>query len=73
MSAFAVATQKIVATDIRLVQVTDLIQDTDESYVRSVRFFGDPVADGSPTLLLEVQVRSDNRADLVVATPAAGF
>jgi hypothetical protein len=73
MSAFSVTQQKIDASDIRLIQVGDLVQDTDGTYVRAIRFYGDPFYDNSPTLLLEVKTRSVNRSDLVVATPASGF
>jgi hypothetical protein len=73
MSAFSVTQQKIDASDIRLIQVGDLVQDTDGTYLRTVRFYGDPYVANAPTLLLEVMTRSANRADLVVATPAAGF
>jgi hypothetical protein len=73
MSAFTVTQQKFEASDVRMVQVTDLVQDEDGTYVRAVRIYGDPFVNNAPTLLLEVLCRSVNRADLVVATPAAGF
>jgi hypothetical protein len=69
MSSIALVYQKIQIEDVRLVTVSDLVQDTDGKWVRVVRFHGDPVLNGAPTAFAEVTSRSDNKADLEVQAP----
>lgn len=73
MSTVNYSLQKLDISDVRQVVVSDIVTDTDGTFVRAVRFYGDPVVASTPTLLLEVVTRSPIRTDLVVATPAAGF
>lgn len=73
MSAVTVAEQKLAAADVRKIVVSDIVEESEGSFVRAVSFFGDPIVNNAPTLLLTVTSRSENRADLVVGTPASGF
>ncbi|WP_316196584.1 hypothetical protein [Bradyrhizobium sp. SZCCHNS3053] len=73
MSSINILQQKLEIADARLITVSDLVQDTDGSWVRAVRIYGDPVANGSPTLFTEIVSRSNNRADLEVQAPGYKF
>lgn len=69
MSAITNTVQQIAATDIREIVVTPLTTQTDGTFIRAVRFYGDPFIDGAPSLLLTVTCTSSNHDDLVVQVP----
>lgn len=69
MSGLSIQYQKVEIADARLITVSDLVQDTDGSWVRSIRFYGDPVTNGAPTGFIEIVTRSDNKDDLLVQAP----
>lgn len=74
MSAVNIQVQKLTVTDTRDITITDIIEDGIGGYVRSIRFLGEPLdASGNPTLMLEVQVRSANRTDILVDAPGTSY
>jgi hypothetical protein len=60
---------KLEITDVRDVQVTDVVDDGSGGFVRSLKFFGEPNASAGPALILEVIIQSDAKTDLNVTTP----
>ncbi len=73
MSALTTLSQKVNLEDARLITVSDLVQDTDGNWLRTVRFYGDPFANGSPTVMFEVQSRSANKDELTIQAPGFKF
>ncbi|UPT95401.1 hypothetical protein J4G48_0040305 [Bradyrhizobium barranii subsp. apii] len=73
MSSIALLHQKIQVNDVRLVTVSDLVQDADGKWIRIVKFYGDPIVGGAPTAFAEVSVRSDNKSDLEIQAPGFKF
>jgi hypothetical protein len=73
MSSISIVHQKFDLDDARLVSVSDLVQDTDGSWLRVVRFYGDPIVNNAPTAFIEVSVRSDNKSDLEIQAPGFKF
>jgi hypothetical protein len=69
MSNISLRYQKVEVSDARLITVSDLVQDTDGSWVRTVRIYGDPIVNGAPTGFIEVVTRSDNKEDLTIQAP----
>lgn len=69
MSNISLQYQKLEITDARLITVSDLVQDTDGSWVRTIRFYGDPIINGAPTGFTEIVTRSSNKDDLLVQAP----
>ncbi|WP_439357799.1 hypothetical protein [Bradyrhizobium sp. DASA03007] len=69
MTDISLRYQKMEVSDTRLITVSDLVQDTDGSWVRSVRFYGDPIVNGAPTGFVEILTRSDNKDDLEIQAP----
>lgn len=61
--------QKLNIENIRAITVSDLVQDTDTKWVRTIKFFGDPVVNNAPTLFAEIVSRSDTKDDLLVQAP----
>jgi hypothetical protein len=72
MSSLSVSQQKLLATDARLITVSEIV-DEDGTKVRVVRFFADPIVNDAPTLLLEVKATSSSADDLKIATPTFAF
>lgn len=73
MSTISILHQKINLEDARLITVSDVVLDTDGNYLRTVRFYGDPIANGAPTAFAEIQCRSANQADLEIQAPGYKF
>ncbi|WP_316207408.1 hypothetical protein [Bradyrhizobium sp. SZCCHNR3118] len=74
MSSINMLQQKLEITDTRLITVSDLVQDaTDGTWIRSVRFYGDPTVNGAPTQFVEIVTRSENKADLEIQAPGFKF
>jgi len=72
-SAVNQISSKLEITDVRDVQVTDVVDDGSGGFVRSVKFFGEPNASAGPALILEVLIQSDAKADLNITTPTLSF
>ena len=73
MSSISILHQKINLEDCRLITVSDVVLDTDGKYIRIVKFYGDPVANGAPTAFAEIACRSANHADLEIQAPGYKF
>lgn len=74
MSLATTAAQKIDITGVVSIVVTDIVQAADGSFVRAIRFMGDPdEGQYDPSLVLEVKARAATKAPITIATPAAGF
>jgi hypothetical protein len=70
MSSMTTQYQKLQIDDARLITVSDLVLDADgTTWVRTIRFYGDPVANGAPTAFAEIVTRSDNKEDLEIQAP----
>lgn len=72
-SAVNQISSKLEITDVRDVQVTDVVDDGSGGFVRSLKFFGEPNASAGPALILEVLIQSDAKADLNITTPTLSF
>jgi hypothetical protein len=69
MSTLTTQYQKMQIDDARLITVSDLVQGTDGVWVRTIRFYGDPITNGAPTAFAEIVMRSDNQVDLEIQAP----
>ena len=56
----------------RALVITEIVA-TGDSFTRAVRFFGEPVVDGAPSLLLDVTLVAADKASLEVSTPVLQF
>jgi hypothetical protein len=72
-SAIEQISARLEITDVRDVQVTDIVDDGAGGFVRAVKFLGEPIASAGPALILEVRIRSGMRADLDITTPTLAF
>lgn len=72
-STFTVVTQKIALDQVRDVHVSETVDDGAGGYVRSVKFFGEPVTESAPALVFEVLLSSDTKSDLDITTPELSF
>jgi hypothetical protein len=73
MSTINIVHQKLDVADVRQITVSDLVQDTDGSWIRTVKFYGDPVVNGAPTPFVEIVSRSANKSDLTIQAPGFKF
>jgi hypothetical protein len=64
---------KLQITDVRDVQVGDIVDDGAGGFMRAVKIFGEPSASAGPALILEVHIQSDTRTDLDITTPTLSF
>lgn len=70
MSTLTTQYQKMLIEDARLITVSDLVLDADgTTWVRTVRFYGDPIVTGAPTPFVEIVTRSENKDDLTIQAP----
>lgn len=65
--------EKLEIDDVRDVQITTIVDDGENGFVRSVRFFGEPSSDNGSSLVLEVLIRSESKSDLKITTPEIDF
>ena len=72
-SEFTTVSQKIALNNVRDVQVSDPVSDGEGGYIRSVKFFGEPVTESAPALVFEVLLSSDTKSDLDITTPELSF
>ncbi|MGJ4945082.1 hypothetical protein ACQR1W_31275 [Bradyrhizobium sp. HKCCYLS1011] len=74
MSDLSILHTKMNLEDGRLITVSDLVQDpVDGKWLRTIRFYGDPITNGAPTVMFEVQTRSANKDDLTIQAPGFKF
>jgi hypothetical protein len=64
---------KLGITDVRDVQVSEIVDDGAGGFIRAIRVFGEPSASAGPALILEVQIQSDTKTDLDITTPTLSF
>jgi hypothetical protein len=69
MSSISIVHQKLDVEDVRLITVSDIVQDTGGNWIRLIKFYGDPVANGAPTSFVEIASRSANKDDLTIQAP----
>lgn len=72
-SAINTITTRLEITEVRDVQVSDVVEDGAGGFVRALKVFGEPAASAGPAPILEVQIRSDTEADLDITTPVLSF
>lgn len=72
-STFTVVMQKIALDQVRDVQVSDALSTGEGGYIRSVKFYGEPVTESAPALVFEVLLSSDTKSDLDITTPELSF
>lgn len=72
-SGVSILTQKFEITDVRDVVVTEAVDDGTGGFARAVRFFGEPSLAGGATLIMEVVIRSADKADLGITAPEMEF
>ena len=72
-SAINQISTKLGITDVRYVQVGEVVEDGAGGFVRAIRIFGEPTASAGPALILEVQIQSDTKTDLDITTPTLSF
>ena len=72
-SALTEMSTKLGITDVRDVQVGEVVDDGAGGFVRAIRVFGEPTASAGPALILEVQIQSDTKIDLDITTPTLSF
>jgi hypothetical protein len=73
MSSISIQSQKLEVADARLITVSDLVQETDGTWVRSIRFYGDPIVNGAPQTFVEIVSRSENKSDLTIQAPGFNY
>jgi len=74
MSVATTTAQRIDISGVTQIVVSDIAQAADGSFVRAIRFMGDPdEGQTAPALVLEVKARAATKAPITIATPAAGF
>lgn len=66
-------TQRIDMDQVRDVQVTDIVSDGATGFVRSIKLYGEPVENETPSLILEIRVASETSDDLKLNTPQLSF
>jgi len=64
---------KLGITDVRDVQMGEVVEDGAGGFVRAIRVFGEPAASAGSALILEVQIQSDTKTDLDITTPTLSF
>lgn len=71
-STVELLSQHLSLGNVQTLVVTEIVA-TDAGFTRAVRFFGEPVVNGAPRLLLEVTLTSVDKARLEVSTPVLQF
>jgi hypothetical protein len=71
-STFEILSQHLSLGNVRAIVVTEIVP-TDGGFTRAVRFFGEPIVNRTPRLLLDVTLTATDRASLEVSTPILQF
>lgn len=71
-SVLSVTEQHLHLSALRAVVVSEIVPAGD-GFVRAFRFFGEPLVDGAPRLILEVTLTAQARDSLEVSTPVLQF
>lgn len=72
-SLIAHVSQKLAITAVTDIEVTGIVEDGAGGWTRALRFYGAPAEAVNRTLVLEVLLQSDTRADLAITTPEIDF
>jgi hypothetical protein len=72
-SALTQLSTKLGITDVRDVQVGEVVDDGAGGFVRAIRVFGEIAGSAGPALILEIQIQSDTKTDLDITTPTLTF
>ena len=72
-SLIAQLSQKLSITAVRDIEVTGIVEDGADGWVRSVRFYGSPASGTNKALILEVLLQSAEKTDLAITTPEIDF
>jgi hypothetical protein len=68
MSEISLVHQKLQITDVKLITVSDIVDDNGEQ-LRIVKFYGDPVQNGAPTAFVEIACRASVKENLEIQAP----
>ena len=72
-SSLSILAQKLWITDVRDVEVTEIVDDGAGGFVRALRIYGQSEA-GEPSLLvLDLRLQSTSKTDLAITTPELDF
>lgn len=71
-SAMTITAQHLSISTVRSIVVTEIVA-AEEGFARAVRFFGEPVVNSAPLLILEVTLTASDKASLEVSTPVLQF
>ena len=72
-SVITKVSEKLSISDIKDIEVTEIVDDGSGGWVRSVRFYGSPATGTNKVLVLEVLLQSIVTADLNITTPEIDF
>lgn len=64
--------ERISVTSVRDIQVSEIVEESGTFY-RSIKVFGEPVLNGTPTMKLDIRLTSDVEADLKLSTPELNY
>jgi len=64
---------RVAISEVRDVQITEVVEDGAGGYVRAVKVFGAPEASAGPALILEILIQSEAKSDLDITTPELSF
>lgn len=64
--------QHLGIANVRSIVVTEIVP-ADGGFTRAVRFYGDPLVSGAPSLILDVTLSAADKASLEVSTPILQF
>lgn len=64
---------RVAISEVRDVQITEVVADGTGGFVRAVKVFGAPEASAGPALILEILIQSEAKSDLDITTPELSF
>lgn len=68
MTDISLIHQKLQITDVKLITVSDIVDDAGEQ-LRVIKFYGDPVVSGAPTAFVEIACRGAVKENLEIQAP----
>jgi hypothetical protein len=68
MSEISIVHQKLQITDVKLITVSDIVDDNGEQ-LRVIKFYGDRIVNGAPTAFVEVACRGSVKENLEIQAP----
>lgn len=64
--------ERLTIDSVRNIEITAIVTDNGTHY-RAIRVFGEPMVNGTPTMVLDLRLTSDAETDLKVSTPELNF